>query len=64
VLKRAIGCLTGCAVAAAAFVIVVAVMKFVLRAGDLSGVEVGLVLLAVLVVIGIAFFGDHSHWTG
>lgn len=51
-------------VAAAALVVVIAVMKFVLGAGDLSGVEVGLVLLAVLVVIGIAFFGDHTHWTG
>jgi hypothetical protein len=64
VLKRAMGCLTGCALAAATLVVVIAVMRFVLGAGDLSGVEVGLVLLAVLVVIGIAFFGDHSHWTG
>jgi hypothetical protein len=64
VLTRAVGCLTGCAVAAAVLVLVIAVMRFVLRAGDLSGVEVGLVLLAGLVVIGIAFFGDHSHWTG
>jgi hypothetical protein len=64
VLKRAVGCLTGCVLAAAAFLVVIAVMRFVLGAGDLSGVEVGLVLLAGLVVIGIAFFGDHSHWTG
>lgn len=51
-------------VAAAALFLVVAVMNFVMRASDVSGVEIGLVALAGLVVVGIAFFGHHSHWTG
>ncbi|MBJ7597549.1 hypothetical protein [Candidatus Nephthysia bennettiae] len=48
----------------AVLVLAIAAMKYVLTTPDLSGMEVALVVAAVLVVIAIAFFGHHSHWTG
>jgi hypothetical protein len=64
VLSRPIGCLAGCLLPVAGLVLAIAAMKYVLTTPDLSGMEVALVVAAALVVVAIAFFGHHSHWTG
>jgi hypothetical protein len=64
VLSRPIGCLAGCLLPVAVLLLAIAAMKYVLTTPDLSGMEVILVGAAALVVVAIAFFGHHSHWTG
>jgi hypothetical protein len=64
VLSRPIGCLAGCLLPVVALIVAIAAMKYVLTTPDLSGMEVALVWAAALVVVAIAFFGHHSHWTG
>jgi uncharacterized membrane protein YkgB len=63
VLRGPVGCLAGCLAPVAALIIAIAAMKYVLTTPDLSGMEGGLVVAAVIVVAAIALFGHHSHWT-
>ena len=58
-----IGCLVRLLVPVAVLIIAIAAVKYVLINTDLTGVEDGLVLAAVLVVAVIALFGSASHWT-
>lgn len=58
-----VGCLVRILVPVAVLIIAIAVMKYVLTSADLTGVEEGLVVVAVLIVAAIAFFGHYSHWT-
>jgi hypothetical protein len=64
VLSRPIGCLAGCLLPVVLLLLAIAAMNYVLTTPDLSGMQVILVGAAALVVVAIAFFGHHSHWTG
>jgi hypothetical protein len=63
VLNRPIGCLGGCLLPIALLFVVIDVMKYILITRDLTGLEVVLVVISALIVVAIAVFGHHSHWT-
>jgi hypothetical protein len=63
VLNRPVGCLGGCLLPIALLFVVIDVMKYILIARDVSGLEFALVVISALIVLGIAFYGSHSHWT-
>ena len=57
------GCLRGCVLTVAAVYVLVTLIGILLRNGDVSSLQIALLVLAGLVVVGIAFFGSASHWT-
>ena len=63
-MRNPFGCLRGLVLAVSALYILVALGSILLRDGDVSGVQVALLIAAALTVAGIALFGSSGHWTG
>jgi hypothetical protein len=51
-------------VVVAALYILITLGSIVLRNGDVSTLEVVLLVAAALIVVGVAFFGSSGPWTG
>ena len=63
-MSRTFGCIRGCVLAVAGVYLLITAISIVLRGGDVSGIELGLLAVVGLIVVGIAFFGHAGHWTG